>query len=183
MKKFPEHISDSFLVVQYKNGDNAALAVLVKRWHSKFCKQAFWYTKDADIAKDIAQESWNAIISKIKTLKETEKFGGWALTIVVRKSIDWLKSQKREQQQLKQLFVNTTETERNLSNKSEVSSVLTAILSLPEHHQVVLRLFYIEQYKLHEIAELLKLSKGTVKSRLFYAREKLKTIIKNRNYE
>ena len=54
---------------------------------------------------------------------------------------------------------------------------------LPEGQQIVLKLFYTEEYSLIEICEILGLSLGTVKSRLFYAREKLKTIIKNRNYD
>ncbi len=177
MKQLSEHIPDSILVAQYKSGNTAALAVLVKRWHSKFCKQAFWYTKDADIAKDIAQESWNVVINKINSLSEESKFGGWALKIVMRKSIDWLNNQKKEQSNLKEWIFNKGNT--SITNvENDIERVLLAIKELPEHQQIVLRLFYLEQYKLYEIAELLKLSKGTVKSRLFYAREKLKTIIK-----
>ena len=45
---------DSNLVVEYQNGNKKAIAILVKRWHLRFCEFAFWYVKDADIAKDIS---------------------------------------------------------------------------------------------------------------------------------
>ena len=61
--------------------------------------------------------------------------------------------------------------------------LLKAIQSLSINQQMVIRLFYVEEYSLKDISDTLKISVGTVKSRLFHAREKLKLILKNRNYE
>tara|TARA_R110002072_G_scaffold75957_1_gene178515 strand:+ start:217 stop:438 length:222 start_codon:yes stop_codon:yes gene_type:complete len=65
---------DTELVLKYQSGDNKALALLVKRWHKLFCKKAFWIVKDADMAKDIAQDSWNIIIKNISKLKNANSF-------------------------------------------------------------------------------------------------------------
>ena len=53
-----------------------------------------------------------------------------------------------------------------------------AISELSENQQMVLRLFYKEDYSLNEMSDILEISVGTVKSRLFHAREELKTILK-----
>ena len=177
-------IVDSWLVLNYQSGHKKSLAILVKRWHAKFCKQAFYYTKDIDVAKDIAQESWRVIINKVHTLKETNKFGSWGLAIVTRKSIDWLRKEQRDFNNLKEYY----ESARAINNSdildlTEGQKLKQAIEALSNGQKIVIRLFYLEAYSISEICEILNLSKGTVKSRLFYAREKLKTIIKHRNYE
>ena len=177
-------IVDSWLVLNYQTGHKKSLAILVKRWHGKFCKQAYYYTKDIDIAKDIAQESWRVIINKVHTLEDTNKFGSWGLAIVTRKSIDWLRKEQRDFNNLKEYYESARAiNETDSKSLTEVQKLKQAIDSLPKGQQIVIRLFYIEAYSLNEICEILNLSKGTVKSRLFYAREKLKTIIKHRNYE
>ena len=79
-------ISDTHLVIDYQNGNTNVLPFLVKRWHVAFCKLAFFYVKDADVAKDIAQESWIVIIDKMKEIKEPEKCKSWAISIVNRKA-------------------------------------------------------------------------------------------------
>ena len=58
---------------------------------------------------------------------------------------------------------------------------MNAIKNLPQNQQIILRLFYLEECSINEISSILKISKGTVKSRLFYAREKLKSIFKIQN--
>ena len=178
-----EKIVDSWLVLNYQSGHKKSLAILVKRWHTKFCKQAFYYTQNIEVAKDIAQESWQVIMKKVNTLEDTNKFGSWGLAIVTRKSIDWLRKEKRSFNNLKEYY-ETVEVTREVyeQNMTEVQILRNAIHSLPKGQQIVIRLFYLESYSLNEICEILNLSKGTVKSRLFYAREKLKTIIKHRNY-
>lgn len=176
----PNEIPDGWLVEKYQSGHKNALALLVKRWHLKFCKQAFWYVKDIDTAKDIAQDSWKVIINKIDSLQDSNKFGGWALSIINRKSIDWIRKQKRTKKNLKDFdqtygLLNDIE-DATEDNKSK--TILDAVSLLPENQKVVLRMFYLESYSIIQISELLKISKGTVKSRLFYAREKLKSHIK-----
>jgi len=170
-------ISDAKLVLAYQSGNKKAIAILVERWHQKFCKQAYWYTKDKDASKDIAQDSWNIIIHKLNNLNDPEKFGYWALAIVCRKAIDWArkKSKTLKQQKDYHQVLNSFSEENNITEDSK--KVLLAIKALPDIQQTVLRLFYIESYSLKQISSLLSLSKGTVKSRLFYAREKLKKII------
>ncbi len=177
--KDSSNTSDAKLVLAYQSGNEKAIAILVKRWHKQFCKQAYWYTKDKDTAKDIAQDSWNVIIHKLNDLKDAEKFGYWALAIVCRKAIDWTrkKSKTLEQQIDYHKVLNNFSEENNISEDSK--KMLLAIKELPNIQQTVLQLFYIENYSLKQISSLLDLSKGTVKSRLFYAREKLKIIIKN----
>lgn len=177
-------LNDSWLIEKYQSGQNSALALLVKRWHLKFCKQAYWYTRDYDSAKDIAQESWVIVIKKIDDLKDTKKFGSWALSIVANKSIDWIRKQNRYKRLNKfpEPFFYADNKEL-FDNSKSIDEVILAIHKLPENQQIVLKLFYLETNSLNQISKLLKISKGTVKSRLFYAREKLKLIIKNRNHE
>ncbi|MCK5401257.1 MAG: RNA polymerase sigma factor [Flavobacteriaceae bacterium] len=173
-------IVDGWLVLQYQSGNEKALALLVKRWHKKFCSKAYWVTKDIDAAKDIAQESWKTIMSKIHKLKDPNSFGSWALTIVYRKSIDLVKDNKKESNKMRRYHYEkaTITHAKQPDNESLKKAILSAVKSLPEHHQMVINLFYVEDYSLQQIGEILDISVGTAKSRLFHAREKLKAIIK-----
>ncbi|MBV1922480.1 MAG: RNA polymerase sigma factor, partial [Flavobacteriaceae bacterium] len=174
-------IKDSWLIEQYRNGHQSAMALLVKRWHAAFCNQAYRYTKDSDLAKDIAQDAWIVIMKKIDGLETPEKFGAWGISIVNRKSIDWFRKNKRTLEK-KQSFVSDgddSQTEVDVSEDQLLKERLKkAITNLSEEQQQVIKLFYVESYGLQEISTLLKISKGTVKSRLFYAREQLKSIRK-----
>ena len=93
--KDKSNLSDKKLVLEYQSGNKKVIAVLVKRWHIQFCKLAFYYVNDADISKDIAQESWQIILNKLDTLKNPKQFKSWAISIVNRKSIDYLRANKR----------------------------------------------------------------------------------------
>ncbi|WP_298494902.1 RNA polymerase sigma factor [uncultured Algibacter sp.] len=177
-----EKAIDGKLVQQFQSGNKNALALLVKRWHKTFCEKAYWIVKDADVAKDIAQDSWSIIIIKISHLKTPESFGSWALRIVYTKSLDWIKENNKlknnidNKHQLQHVF-----DEARDSSESIKAILLKTIKTLPENQQMVIRLFYMQEYSLKEISTILNISEGTVKSRLFHAREKLKQILKTYN--
>lgn len=171
--------TDASLIKAYQSGDKHALALLVKRWHLQFCKKAHWIVKDADLSKDIAQESWRTIINKLHTLQNPSSFKSWALRIVYSKSLDALRLQSRKQKREKEfkddygVMVDIYDENTQLK-----AALLKAILSLSLEQQSVIKLFYIQEYSLKEISKTLDISVGTVKSRLYHAREKLKLILK-----
>lgn len=68
-----ENLTDTNLVLAYQSGNKKAFNVLVKKWHLQFCKFAFWMVKDADVAKDIAQESWKVIFDSLILFKRSNK--------------------------------------------------------------------------------------------------------------
>ncbi len=189
----PAKIFDGFLVLQYRNGNKRALSLLVKRWHPKLCKHAFWYVKDMEAAKDIAQEGWQIILKKINNLKDVNSFGSWALVIVHRKALDYLRRQQKTSEKLRQLHheskiddttrdIDTTgDSSHDFATDTTTEVIMRSIEKLPDNQQIVLKLFYVEAYSILEICNILEVSKGTVKSRLFYAREKLKLILKKKS--
>ncbi len=169
------------LVTEYLSGNTNALAKLVKRWHKLFCEKAYWMVKDGDMAKDIAQDSWNTIIDKIGSLEDPSSFGGWALRIVYTKSLNCIKSVNRKRHHLE--LYRYEQDEVSVENDDDdmlKKTLLNAITTLPEQQQIVIRLFYKEAYSLKDISAILSISVGTAKSRLFHAREKLKSILKHR---
>lgn len=175
---------DANLVRQFQSGNADALATLVKRWHKKFCEKAYWIVRDVDQSKDIAQDSWRTIMAKIQDLKDPFSFSGWAMRIVYSKSLDAIRETNRnriKQEKLaKEQIIETGDYEENSHIKIEL---LKAVRSLSDNHQMVVKLFYVEEYTLKQISETLKISVGTAKSRLFHARENLKLILKHKNYE
>ena len=175
---------DEKLVLAYKAGDKKALATLVKRWHKAFCNKAYWMVKDKDLAKDIAQDSWTTIMDRLDTLKEPKQFKYWALRIVCNKSTDWLRLQTKKRNTTIGYDLDIRDDSIKYSENEPLKKMLIKSISeLPENQKVVVRLFYIESYSLKQIGSLLDISVGTAKSRLFHAREKLKTILKHRDYE
>ena len=179
-----ETIVDGKLVLDYQSGNQKALAILVKRWHLQFCKKAYWIVKDADLSKDIAQDSWTTIIYKMNTLKDVNRFGSWALRIVYSKSLDTLRSKSKERiNQQKFVKDEAALIEDYKENDQLKNKLLEAIQNLPNQQNAVVKLFYLQDYSLKEISKTLNISVGTVKSRLFHAREKLKQILKQKYYE
>lgn len=177
---------DAQLVSEYRSGNRMALAKLVRRWHKPFCNKAYWIVNDADLAKDIAQDSWATIISKIHSLKDERSFGSWALRIVYSKSLDELRKNSRKrtrEEAYRNEIENKTVTDASNDNQQLKLQILDTIKRLPERQQMVLKLFYVEDYSLKEISDLLNISIGTTKSRLFHARETLKKTLKKENNE
>ncbi|WP_299219342.1 RNA polymerase sigma factor [uncultured Aquimarina sp.] len=178
---------DSLLVLQCQSGNKKAAAILVKRWHEKLCKQAYWYSKDVEASKDIAQDSWSTILIKIHNLKDPNSFGSWALTIVTRKSYDWLRKNKKELKSIdsysENLYQDPIDDDTSGKDDSIMIVLKKAIKTLPNDQQMVLHLFYLEGYSVKQIGKIANISTGTVKSRLFTAREKLKLILKSKNHE
>lgn len=176
-----ENSEDEILVIQFQSGDVLSLQKLVKRWHKRFCEKAYWLTKDADASKDIAQDSWKSIMDKIGTLNNPAMFQTWALRIVFTKAMDWMRSNQRNRNKLESYHKNYDTTEdQTLDNEALKRDLLFAIKALPTDQQMVLKLFYVEDYKLKELSVILNISVGTAKSRLFHAREKLKQQLKRK---
>lgn len=175
-----ESSEDEILVIQFQSGDVLALQKLVKRWHKRFCEKAYWLTKNADASKDIAQDSWKTIMDKIGTLNNPARFQTWALRIVFTKAMDWMRANQRDRNKLESYQNFDTTEEETLDNEALKCDLLIAIRALPTDQQMVLQLFYVEDYTLKELSDILKISVGTAKSRLFHAREKLKQQLKRK---
>lgn len=173
-----QKVFDALLVLQYRSGNEKALGLLVKRHHQKLCRHAYWYTHDIEVSKDIVQDCWGIIIAKIPMLKDPNTFGSWAMRIVTRKSLDFLNRTKSNREKLKGFRPDTGITDGDDERTANIEALQQAILKVSDSQRIVLRLFYTENYSLKEISTILEISEGTVKSRLFHVREKLKSILK-----
>lgn len=177
----PSKIFDGLLILQYRTGTKNAMGVLVTKYHNKLCRHSYWYTHDVDASKDIVQDCWNIIINKLDSLKDPNLFGSWAYRIVTRKSLDFVRKKKSESAKLQEYYQVSTSYQNEEDNETAIKKLLTIIQTLPINQQVVIRLFYNENYSLKEISDILEISVGTVKSRLFHARERLKLILKKQH--
>jgi len=179
MKRAPDDIFDELLVLKCQGGDSAALSILIKRWHPKLLRQANRHLYDPDSSKDVVQESWQAVIGGIHKLKDPARFGGWALSITSRKAIDWIRKKQLSRSRAAADIEFQKTSEGNASAMKEVlhEKVSAALAKLPDDQRIVLSMFYMESQSIAEISDILKIPVGTVKSRLYHAREHLKRII------
>lgn len=184
MAKNLKNFSSESLVTLYQNGNSDALKLLIKRYHPRFVSLISYYTNSRVSAGDLAQECWIDIIQKLPDLNLKISFEAWALTIVKRRSVDWIREQQRMRKR-DQILKNENEMINRLNIDSEqddgMERVRAGILKLSASQQMVLRMFYLENLDLREISDVLDVPVGTIKSRLFHARENLKKIIKSKN--
>ncbi len=169
---------DELLVLRCQDGDSGALSELVDRWQSRFVGHACRLMGQPDAARDAVQEAWVAIVRGLGGLDDPARFAPWAYRIVRNKSVDWVRRQGRRRRVDRELVEEQRHVEelaRSSSNETDASGRLVeALRSLPRERQALLALYYQDGFSVREISEILEIPAGTVKSRLFHARNELK---------
>ena len=173
MTKTANQIYDEWLVLKVQSGDVGAVTDLVKRWQPALIGYAKIVTRDADLAAEAVQESWISSTRAIHKLQDPARFRPWLYRIVHNQCIDSLRDlQKHHKTNAAQVheghIKQTTENLEAVEHKEHINHILA---KMPETQRAILTLFYLSELNINEIAELLKLPEGTVKSRLYTARE------------
>lgn len=185
MVRQPEHIYDELLVLDCQRGDQAALKELVGRWQKRLGRFALRLTGDRDAAADALQESWMAIVRGIGRLDDPASFRAWAYRIVANKCADWIRKNKRRRDLTEQMTIESEglvveSAEVELEKQDDISQVRSAIRKLPDDRRMILTLKYVDEMSTREISKALNIPQGTVKSRLYHAREDLKSILEKK---
>jgi len=170
-----DSIQDDLLVLQCQQGDAAGFDRLVRRWQQPLLNYAYRLTSDWGIAQDVVQETWLAVIRGLVTLKDVARFRVWLFRIASHKCQDhWRRKQTRQQ------FVDELQQRPGTAAappSAEKADIDIAFRRLSLESRTVLALMYLEDFSVGEIAGLLSLPEGTVKSRLFHARQQLRQLL------
>lgn len=139
---------------------------------------AYGVLRHAADAEDVAQDALLKAYRNFERLREPAKFRGWLVRIAFRMALDRLRSVKRREKhetpREQPEHGTTAQSVEELAVSSEFQSRLErAMDELPEKFRLVVLLAGIQGYTLEEVAGMLGIPMGTVKSRLFFARKKL----------
>lgn len=175
-------MEENRLVELSKQGDEEAFGVLVKKYKTKVFNLAYSFTRDQETADDLAQEVFIKVYYALERFKFKSGFGTWIYRIAVNHFKDYLRKHGKERHvSLEALGREPSLSEDEIKKKESAQEaadrrklLYQAMRSLPEKHQVILTLRDIQGHSYEEIADILKLSPGTVDSRLHRARKILR---------
>ena len=181
---------DSALVRRAKQGDLLAYDELVRRYQERVYATVYHMTANHDDANDLAQESFIKAYRALKSFKGDSTFFTWVYRIAVNKTINFLKQRKKRiQMSLNDLDFNaehdpdlvaliSEKTPRRDLNLAELQEKLNAaMLKLSDVHRLVVTLHDVQGLSHEEISRIMDCNTGTVRSRLFYARQQLQAYL------
>jgi RNA polymerase sigma-70 factor (ECF subfamily) len=182
MRDRKEQIYDQLLVLRCQEGVAAAFEELVGRWQERLWRHAWRLTNNEEAAWDALQEAWISISAGIGRLRDTAAFSAWAYRIVGNKACDWVRRDARRRKALRgwEEKARQEADDRSAAN-ARGTGLREAVENLPGAVRALLSLHYEEGFRMHEIAAILGVSEGTVKSRLYHARQKLRKTMEEKD--
>ena len=183
-------VEERVLVKAAKEGDLLAYDELVRRYQERIYATIYHMTANHEDANDLAQESFIKAFRALKSFKGDSSFFTWVYRIAINKTINFLKQRrKRTQMSLNDLDFNaehdpdlvaliSDKTPRRDLNLAELQERLnTSMLKLSEVHRLVVTLHDVQGLSHEEISKIMDCNTGTVRSRLFYARQQLQAYL------
>jgi len=180
MPKRYDQIHDELLVLKCQERNVQAFEELVARWQKRLWSHAYRLVEREDIAWDMVQETWMAITRGISRLQDPVSFPRWAFRILSNKCADWIRKQERQRRLSDHLSREVHRAKSNTPMAAERhDSLKSALARLPGERRALLSLHYVEGFDMGEIAEILGIPEGTVKSRLHHARKHLRQLMEH----
>ena len=179
-----ERIEDELLVIRAQEGAVEALSELVERWQDRLWRLAWRLTDDEQAAWDVLQEAWIVISRRIGRLGDPSAFPAWAYRITSNKSRDWIRRRQRMRRADEAYGQRWREVE-NGGNPTdwEYADLREALADLAGRDRAILSFRYEDNLSTAEIAEILGIPPGTVKSRLHHARQRLRRFLEENHHE
>lgn len=169
---------DGQLVAIALGGNPEAFATLVTRYDRAVYHLAYRTLHDVEEAKDTAQEAFFKAYRSLRTFKQGAKFSTWIFAITYHACCDRLNRRKRySNEELPERADPSPGPEREAIAMDEARRLRQAIDALPEKYRTVITLYHLQGRQYEEIAEVLGLPMGTVKTHLFRAKEQLRKLL------
>jgi RNA polymerase sigma-70 factor, ECF subfamily len=166
------------LVLRCKRGEKQAFDELIRQWEGRL----FYYVRrlvaTEEDAWDVMQQTWMNVFKGIKTLDDPQRLRTWLYQIARRMAASHWRGHYREQARLENnselAELAEAEEDWRFEDAEAVHRALDRV-SLP--HRDALTLYFLEDLSLEQIAEVLAVPLGTVKSRLCYAKRALRAVL------
>ncbi len=179
LKNNPEVEDPDFVLIrEYNKGNEAAFEKLILLHKEKVRNLIFLTLNDSEFVDDIFQDVFISVYKKLNEFRFESKFTTWLYRITVNKCRDYLRKKR-----VRSIFVPIKDSHENVRSsgiREDIdipSLVQKAIKRLPDKLKIPLVYRDIDGLSYNEIAELLGCEVGTVKSRIFRARESLKALL------
>ena len=172
---------DPALVAQTLAGDRSAFGVLVERYTPQARRVARAVLGDPDDADDAAQDGFLSALVKLAQYDSKRPFGPWLMRIVANAATDRRRRRKvRSAEPLDPSLVGGGPRPDAVAAQSELGDKLRAALAeLPERRRTAVVLFDVEGYSHAEIAGILGIPEGTVRSEVFHGRRRLRALLED----
>jgi len=172
-------ISDSQLIISLQTGSLEALGALYDRHRSLVYRTAIAITGDSEAAADLLQDVFLRLHRFASHIDRARPLEPWLYRMTTNLSYTWVKRRQRWLRPLEDVADWLAGAHKDTpAYQAEMDDswrqIHQAVLSLPLAHRGVVVLYYVNDLSLQEIAEILEIPVGTVKSRLHYGREALK---------
>ena len=164
---------EDLLVLAAQNGNQQAFTLIYQHYQKLLLRFAFKICNDKELAQDAVQEAWIKSASSLRRLDDPRVFKSWLYRMVRWKTTDLIRQKSQQQARVEEY--QDERYEQQLSDAVDTSEELTAAINrLPTLEKQMIHLFYLDELKISEIAVVLDIPVGTVKSRLNRARQMLR---------
>ncbi|WP_127016499.1 RNA polymerase sigma factor [Anoxybacter fermentans] len=180
---------DIYLVKRTLAGDDEAFARLVDCYKNRIFQLIYCKIQNKEDIEDLAQEVFLRIYKSLKKFDQKRKFSTWIYTIANNLCIDYLRKKRLQAVSLdaplfpsnKDIYIEIPDEEYApeliLQKTDEQKRIIEAVESLAEEYKLVIKLRHFKGYSYKDIGKILDLPIGTIKSRIYRARKKLKDIL------
>ena len=184
-----EHFTDQQLVDKVKEGDKKAFNLLVLKYQNRVTNIVARYVKNSGDVADVTQEAFIKAYRALPNFRGDSAFYTWLYRIAVNSAKNYLVSQSRkppasdvdaqeaEFYEGAEALHELASPERKLLTKEIETMLLRAIDRLPDELRVAITLREMEGMSYEEISEIMSCPVGTVRSRIFRAREAIDAVI------
>lgn len=175
----PQALEYELLVIRCQLGEPAAFDELVDRWHAPLWRYLRRMVDHDESAEELLQETWLRVVRGMVKLREPASLVPWLFGIARRVLMDHLR------QKYRQAVVNDERIDQQVGlnfeveNRDNIEQLLHKLEQLPVPQRELVSLYYLEELSIDEVARILDIPAGTVKSRLYHARQALKQSLLN----
>ncbi len=171
-------VDDQTLVAETLAGRGEAFGTLVERYDRAVYHLAYRTLHDSEEARDVAQEAFFKAFRSLKTFRPGAKFSTWIFSITYHACCDRLGRRKRySSEELPDRADPRAGPEQEAIAGDEALRLRAAIARLPEKYRSVITLYHLQSRQYDEIAQVLEIPIGTVKTHLFRAKEQLRRML------
>ncbi len=181
------HDSDENLMLQYQQGEQAAFETLYRRYKNVLYRYFLKHCSDRQQSEELYQEVWIKLINSTKRYQPKAKFKTYLFTIAHNTLIDFYRKAKPTQtiefedaeitEELSNLSTSLALPEDEFTLKQKSKRLIQALQNLPADQKEAAMLHFEQDMSVQEIAEVTQVKPETAKSRLRYAKNKLKAAI------